>query len=163
MRLLAALVVGVVLPAGVFGQVLSLKTPVIQHVAVEPSRHPSAVARGSAVTLSVVVTPQPGIHVYAKGATEFTPVALVMTPTAGITMGRPRYPDVGPDTSLTAMADPAPAYHARFRVDQPITVTRAVTSGGTLRLSGALNYQACDDRLCYPAASIPVLWTLTVR
>ena len=31
-----------------------------------------------------------------------------------------------------------------------------------LTLTGRLDYQACDDRVCYDPASVPLSWTLTV-
>jgi len=30
-------------------------------------------------------------------------------------------------------------------------------------ISGTLSYQACDDRLCFAPASVPVSWTFTVK
>ena len=38
----------------------------------------------------------------------------------------------------------------------------AATRPGAIDLPGELRYQACDDKLCYPAVTTPVRWTLTV-
>jgi hypothetical protein len=32
-----------------------------------------------------------------------------------------------------------------------------------LALSGALEYQACDEKVCFNPATVPVSWTLKVR
>ena len=32
-----------------------------------------------------------------------------------------------------------------------------------LALSGALEYQACDDKVCFNPATVPLSWTLKVR
>ena len=34
---------------------------------------------------------------------------------------------------------------------------------GKLTIEGALKYQACDDRICYPPETVPVRWTLQVE
>jgi len=46
-----------------------------------------------------------------------------------------------------------------------VTTTADVAAGSTqtLTLAAALNYQACDDRLCYPAASFPVVWSVNIQ
>ena len=32
-----------------------------------------------------------------------------------------------------------------------------------LNVAGALNYESCDDRMCYPLLSIPLSWAVKVR
>ena len=146
----------------VLGQALTLKPPTLQHVSVEGTTSAPTVAPGGRVTLWADVTPKARVHVYAAGAKDLTPVALVMTPRQGVTLAQPTYPASA--LSLTAGAtEPAPVYSAPFRIAQPVTIARTVKAGETLTLAGAVNYQACDDRLCYPATSIPVTWTLKLQ
>ena len=33
----------------------------------------------------------------------------------------------------------------------------------TLTLHGTLEYQACDDAICYNPVSVPLTWTVTLR
>jgi hypothetical protein len=33
----------------------------------------------------------------------------------------------------------------------------------SLTLTGMLDYQACDDKVCFNPASIPLTWTLSLR
>ena len=112
--------------------------------------------------LWVDVTPKPKIHVYAQGAKGFTPVALVVSKIAGVTAGKPKYPPserfASPGTD-----GPVPVYAKPFRIVQPIAVGRKTRSGQVLNIAGTLTYESCDDRICYPAASIPVVWTVKVR
>jgi hypothetical protein len=147
---------------GSFGQALGPKLPMIHHVTVAPTSCAASVAPGGTVTLSVDVTPRTGAHVYAFGAKDFTPVSLVMTPRAGVTMAKAKYPPSELQPTL-GVAEPVPVYRKTFRVTQPVTIAASIERGETLTLGGALNYQACDDKVCYPAAAIPVLWRLTVR
>ena len=38
----------------------------------------------------------------------------------------------------------------------------ALRGRDSLTLSGSLEYQACDDKLCFNPVSLPVSWTLTL-
>jgi hypothetical protein len=145
------------LPAAGSAQTLAPKPSVVQRVTVATSATPRTGATGK-VTLHLDVTPKPNIHVYATGAKEFTPVSLVITPRAGLTVGIPGYPTAHPAPPLSA--DTAPAYRAAFRIVQPITLAAATDD---VVVSGVLNYQACDEHLCYPVASLPVSWTIKTR
>jgi hypothetical protein len=53
-------------------------------------------------------------------------------------------------------------YRSEFRIAVPIVISATTKHNDPLTIGAAINYQACDDRLCYPAASIPVLWKLTL-
>lgn len=162
MRLALVTTMSLCLTVAVFGQTLTLKAPAPQYVSVEGTASVSTVAPGGRVTLWADVTPKARIHVYAAGAKDFTPVALVMTPRQGMTLARPIYP--ASQRLLTAgVIEPVPVYSAPFRIAQPVTIARTVKAGETLTLAGAVNYQACDDRVCYPPASIAVTWTLKVK
>lgn len=120
------------------------------------------VAPGGTATLWADITPNSKIHVYAQGAKDFTPVTLVMTPRSGVTLGKPSYP--ASELSLTAgVAEPVPVYRTMFRIAQPITVGASSKTGDTITLAGAVNYQACDDKVCYPTASISLVWNVTVK
>ncbi len=143
-----------------FGQSLSLKPPVTAQYVTVTSGVDGLVRPGGRVVLWVLVTPNPGKRVYAAGARDFQPVALVMTPHAAITSMRPAYPQSELDAN-SGGSTPVPVYRQPFRIAVPIVVSPTAKHGETLTLGAAINYQACDDRLCYPAASIPVLWTLS--
>ena len=36
-------------------------------------------------------------------------------------------------------------------------------SGSTVTVAGTVDFQACDDKLCFVPESVPVIWTVTVR
>jgi DsbC/DsbD-like thiol-disulfide interchange protein len=134
----------------------------VQRATVVPSVSASSVAPGATVSLFVDVTPNPAMHVYAEGAKDVTPVALLITPNAAVTLGAPKYPKAEsvPDP---ASVSPVPAYVRTFRISVPVTVKKSTKSGESVTLGGVVNYQACDDRLCYPMSSAPVSWHVTVK
>jgi hypothetical protein len=146
-----------------FAQSLLPKSSV-QQIAVMPSTSAATVAKGGAVTLWADVTPNKNIHVYATDKQGFTPLSLKVAPQPRIGIGKVTYPPA--EAGLTPGIDmliPIPMYTKPFRVAQAITIASSVKSGDVLTIAGAINYQACDDRLCYPATSMPITWEVTVK
>jgi len=134
-------------------QSLLAPKPTVQHVTATPT-----VVRGAngGITLALDVTPNPRMHVYAAGAKDFTAVTLTLAPHADLTAGTPVYPKA--DVAAAPGSGDAPAYSKAFRITQPVTVKGG--SAKELTIAGVLNYQACDDRVCYPVSALPVSWTL---
>jgi len=155
-----ACVLGQIVP--LVAQTLAPKPSAIQHVTVAVNGPSDAVTPGSTVTLSVEVTPKPNIHVYASGAKGFTPVALILSPSAGILAGKPTYPPAELLDSPGSDA-PVPVYHKPFRILQPVTIARTAKAGEMFNVAGVLNYESCDDRMCFPMLSIPLNWSVRVR
>ena len=141
-----------------------LPKPTVQQIAAVASTSAATVEKGGAVTLWADVTPNKNMHVYATDKQGFTPLSLVIAKEPRIAIGKVAYPPA--ETGFTPGIDmmiPIPMYTKPFRVTQPITITPSAKSGDVLTIAGAINYQACDDRLCYPATSLPVTWAVTVK
>jgi len=134
----------------------------VQHITVAASTSAREVAPGVAVTLWADVTPKPSIHVYAAGAVDFSPVTIVLTPNPAIRSGKPRYPKPDVATAQGSTGN-VPAYAKPFRIALPVTIAPTVRKGETVTIAGAVNYQACDDKLCYPTTSAPVVWQIVVK
>jgi hypothetical protein len=41
-------------------------------------------------------------------------------------------------------------------------VAALLSSEKTISIAGELKYQACDNRVCYPPTSVPVMWSFQV-
>ncbi len=89
-------------------------------------------------------------------------VTIVVTPQRGVAFGKPAYP-AGTPMSFPGIPERVPVYQKVFRITQPATIAGTATSGQTLTIAGAVNYQACDDRVCFPPASVPVMWRLRIQ
>jgi Disulphide bond corrector protein DsbC len=50
-----------------------------------------------------------------------------------------------------------------FRLTQDVSLDKSAKAGSTVTVTGTVNYQACDDRVCYPPESSPVTWTVVVK
>jgi hypothetical protein len=70
---------------------------------------------------------------------------------------------------LEAIKETAPVFEGAFRLMRDVTIARdavlkpLLDTDGNLTIEGALKYQACDEKLCYPPETIPVRWILQVE
>jgi hypothetical protein len=46
---------------------------------------------------------------------------------------------------------------------QEVTVLGSLKSGATVPVKGTVEWQACDDKVCYAPESADVTWTLNVK
>ena len=62
-----------------------------------------------------------------------------------------------------------PVFQTPFRLSQAMAVTAAREHRAALAdvesftITGTLDYQACDDRICFNPQSVPVSYTFTLR
>jgi hypothetical protein len=116
---------------------------------------------GATVSLFVDVIPDPKIHVYAPGAKDYLPIALEMTPPAGVKLARLKYPK-SQILVFEPLKERIPVYSGPFRLVQDATLDASLEAGKTISLTGVLKYQACDDTVCFNPVSAPVRWTVAV-
>jgi hypothetical protein len=123
---------------------------------------------GGRITLSAEVQLPPDVHVYAPGVKGYKPIALVMDSTPGLEFTPVNYP---PDKVLylPAIKERVPVFEGKFRISQELKVSAAAefsnslgTDGKTFAVTGKLDYQACDSKICFLPASVPVRWQLQV-
>jgi len=107
----------------------------------------------------VDVTPNPGIHVYAPGAKDFLPIALKLDGASGVTPGGLTYPK---SQTLDVEGQKIPVFDKPFRLAQRITLDRSLKKGERITVTGTVNYQACDDKVCFIPAKAPVSWKIAI-
>jgi hypothetical protein len=62
-----------------------------------------------------------------------------------------------------------PIYQHSFRIVQDVTLdpsregTAALKDVMSLMIHGRLEYQACDDRICFTPQAVPLAWTIGVK
>jgi hypothetical protein len=100
----------------------------------------------------------------------YKPIQLILQTPSGIKLAPVTYPHPK-ILYLKAIGEHVPVFEGKFRIIQDATVTFSrtsdivrslVSSGKTITITGDLKYQACDERVCYPPASVPVTWRLEV-
>ena len=127
----------------------------------------AAVSPGRRLTLIVDVTPAPQMHVYAPAQQGYIPIALTVDASQDYRAAPPRFPPPG-TYFFAPLKETVKVYDAPFRITQQITLGLArdlrerATARGTLVITGRLDYQACDDAVCYRPDSIPLTWRVAL-
>lgn len=128
------------------------------------------VISGNQVSLIAEIELPPNVHVYSPGVQGYKPIQLTLNPIAGIEFAPVVYPN-SKVLYLEAIQEHVPVFEGKFRITQDAIVTTSkardvvrslVSAERTISITGELKYQACDDKVCYPPASVPVMWNLQV-
>ena len=134
--------------------------PRAAHASVTVGPADLGVQPGAKAMLFVDVTPNPNIHVYAPGAKDFIPITVKFEPQANVKIGKLTYPK---SDTMTFADEKVPVFQKPFRLTQEITVLGSLKAGATVPVKATVDYQACDDKVCYPPESAPVEWTVTIK
>ena len=108
------------------------------------------------------------MHVYAPSVTGYKPVALTIEPQPWITLAAAKYPPPE-DYHFKPLDEHVPVYLRPFRIVQDVVVAAtpdaqtALKDVTTMTLRGVLNYQACDDKVCFSPQTVPLTWTVNLR
>ncbi len=125
-------------------------------------------AVGRHVSVVVDITPRPGMHVYAPGATNYKVVALTLAPPPGVRVLSSTYPP-SETYHFAPLNEDAPVYTKAFRLTQEVVLDQRPSGApppgpdDVVVVSGRLDYQACDDTVCFNPVSIPLSWTFRQR
>lgn len=128
----------------------------------------NVVAPGSLFSLVFDVTPRRGMHVYAPGATGYKVIGIRLNPNPLLVTRPVQYP-ASEIYYFKPLDERVPVFQKPFRLMQGVAVSAsqdaraALAATETLTITGTLEYQACDDRLCYPPCSLPVSYSVTLR
>ena len=123
---------------------------------------------GGRIRLTAEVQLPPDVHVYAPGVQGYKSIVLVMDPAPGMEFTPVNYPRARV-LYLAAIKERVPVFEGKFRITQDLKVGSAAefsnslgTDGKTFTITGKIDYQACDKKICYLPTSVPVHWQLQV-
>jgi peroxiredoxin len=139
-----------------------------EHLEIKTYPTDAAVAFGNRFSVVVEITPRRGIHVYAPGAVGYRVIALTLAPQPFVRVLESQYP-ASQIYFFKPLNERVPVYEGPFTLRRELLLESSPEAQATLRgkdgltLTGALNYQACDDRVCFNPASVPLSWTLTLQ
>jgi hypothetical protein len=146
-------------------QVPGLAAPIATAHLEMTESHAGSAAPGRRVTLVLDIAPKPGMHIYAPGAASYQAVRLRLDPNPLLRFHPLRYP--ASETYFFApLKQRVPVFRQPFRLTQEVTVLAtpparaALDTRTSLAVAGVLEYQACDDKICYRPASVPVTWSI---
>lgn len=110
------------------------------------------------LTLIVDVTPKPGMRVYAPGNKGYTPVQLTIDAAGDYTVAPTQYPK--PSMYFFApLNERVQVFDRVFRLSREVIGRGARPSARTM--TGRLEYQACDDKVCYLPQTLSLSWMVT--
>ncbi len=129
----------------------------------------STVSPGTRFALAVSVVPRPRIHVYAPGADAngYRVVSLSVAPQPFVRTLPIRYPP-SEIYDFKPLDERVPVYRKAFTLLREVVVEvtseaeRALRDRKTLTMTGVLEYQACDDKVCFTPATVPLTWTVAL-
>jgi peroxiredoxin len=128
----------------------------------------SEVAPGNRFAIAVDIVPRPRMHVYAPGAPGYRVVTLNVDDQPFLRTLPVQYP--ASETYFFApLKERVPIYQKPFTLLQEVVLEGTPQAQALLRgkasvtLTGTLEYQACDDKLCYNPVSLPLTWMLSLR
>jgi hypothetical protein len=123
---------------------------------------------GGRVTLTAEVQLPADVHVYAPGTKDYKPINLVIDAMPSMQLEPAMYPR-SKILFLPAIKERVPVFEGRFRITQDLQVSSAAdfsgslaAEGKTVTITGKLEYQACDSKICFLPASVPIQWQLQV-
>jgi peroxiredoxin len=128
----------------------------------------ASVAPGNRFSLVVEVTPHPGMHVYAPGAEGYRTISVRVDPQPWVQFQPVEYPE--PEIYFfEPLNERVPVFQQPFTLIEQVLLEgsreaqQALQGRDAITITGTIDYQACDDAVCYNPASVQATWTLSLK
>ncbi len=126
-----------------------------------------SVTVGTRFSIAIEIVPNPDIHVYAPGAEQmgYRVIGLTMAPVPHVRFEPVEFP-ASELYHFEPLDERVPVYQQPFMLLQEVVVSgaaeveEALAELDALTLTGTLDYQACNDELCFDPVSVPLSFTL---
>ena len=138
------------------------------HLQVTTYLSDDTVAPGSLFSVVFDIRPRDRMHVYAPGADGYRVISLNLDPDPLLVTRPLEYPE-SEIYFFEPLNERVPVFESPFRLTQAMHVSAAredraaLVELGSLTITGTLDYQACDDRVCFNPQSVPVSYTVALR
>jgi hypothetical protein len=148
-----------------FGDAVRAST---SHLTVESSISRPSAAPGDRLTVTLDVTPRRTMHVYAPGKHDYQVVALAIEAQPWLRAEPTKYPP-SEKYHFEPLNETVEVYSKTFRLAREVTILdtpeakKALAGQSSVTIAGQLEYQACDDKVCYSPAKVPVRFTVTLN
>ena len=147
------------------GSVLKSET---SHLEIVTSLSDSVAAPGTRLSLAFDVKPKKNMHVYAPGKHDYRVIGIALNPQPWLRVHPTTYPS-SQIHHFKPLNERVEAYSKPFRLVQDATIQatpeiqKLLAGVAQVTLGGTVEYQACDERVCYTPASIPFNFVLTMK
>jgi len=138
------------------------------HVTLHSSISDAAAAPGKRLSIAFTVTPKKLMHVYAPGKHDYQVVAVKIDAQPWLQVAPTKYPP-SEIYHFKELDEKVETYGKPFTLVQDVAILatpaarQALAASPTVRISGRLEYQACDDKVCYAPTRIPISFVLDVQ
>jgi hypothetical protein len=151
--------------ARVAGSAVSATTA---HLKMTASISDAVAAPGERLAVVVNVTPKPGMHVYAPGKHDYQVVKLTLDPQPWLRPQSTIYP-ASEIYHFRPLNERVEVFMKPFQLRRDVTLlatpeAQKLLAGMTaVTITGALEYQACDDKVCFNPARVPVSFVVGLK
>ena len=138
------------------------------HLQITTYASDDVVAPGSLFSIVFDIVPRERMHVYAPGAEGYKIISLTLDPNPLLVTRPVEYP-ASEIYFFEPLNERVPVFQTPFRLTQTMAINparehrAALADVETVTVTGTLDYQACDDRICFNPQSVPVSYTVTLR
>ena len=158
----------VMLRVGTAGTPVQAMQVSTEHLDVSAYPSDASVALGTRFSLALDITPKAGMHVYAPGAADYRVVTVNVAPQPHVRTGTVRYP-ASEIYHFVPLDERVPVFQEPFTLlievvpEATAEARKGLTGMDELVITGTLEYQACDDTICYNPVSVPLSWTVALE
>lgn len=138
------------------------------HLSMTATISDAAAAPGKRLSIVVNVNPGRGMHLYAAGNHDYQMVRLVIDPQPWLRLHELAYP-ASEIYHFKPLDERVEGYMKPFQLRHTFTMLatsaaqKQLASMATVTLAGALEYQACDDKVCFNPSRVPICFTLQMQ
>jgi hypothetical protein len=139
-----------------------------RHLAMSLSISNSTAAPGERLAVIADITPGRGMHVYAPGKHTYQVVKLELDPQPWLKL----HPAVYPASEIyhfKPLDERVEVFVKPFRLRRDVTLLatpeaqKLLGATPSVTITGALEYQACDDKICFNPERVPVSLSIAVK
>lgn len=137
------------------------------HLSLSASISDTTAAPGERLSIVVEVTPRPGMHLYAPGKHDYQVVRLTLSPQPWLRVHAPVYPP-SEIYHFKPLDERVEVYAKPFRLRTDITLLatpdaqKLLGAVPSVTIGGALEYQACDDKVCFNPSRVPISFAISL-
>jgi hypothetical protein len=108
------------------------------------------------------------MHVYAPGAANYRVISVKVAEQPFVRALEPKYPQ-SEIYHFKPLNERVPVYQKPFTLVQEIVLEGDLKAQAAFRgkdgvtINATLDYQACDDEICFNPVSVPLSWTVSLR
>ena len=157
------------LDAVISNLVSQIDVPAVQvstpHLDLTSHLNPQVVIPGEEFSLVLDIVPSGQMHIYAPSVTKYKPLMLNFESQPGLVLGALEFPE-SEDYYFEPLDEHVDVYMKPFRIVQKLVVDMSDDASGSLddvssmEVNATLQYQACDETVCYSPRVVPLLWTV---